>query len=348
MPLPADDQLPDRLASADRPDHRNRPAGAVIGLVTNNQDPQGWGRVKVKFPWLHDSVESHWCRIAQPYAGGGRGSFWLPEVGDEVVVVFDRGDPNHPYLLGGVWNGKDAPPPPGDPDGKNNHKIWRTRNAHQIIFQDTDGSEKITITDGKNQRHLVIDVAADSITLTADPGDITFEAPAESISVECVNLEIQASNNSTWNVDTEMSDQCKDRTETITGADSLKVGTTWNVTTKSATVSAASSKVTVDKASASVSSNLTLTNPGSRTTKSTTIKKTTGPETMVAGMVEIHADQTIALVANGPGTVTAGVMTVKAPDVRASTGAMLTVMGGLCNVQGKTAITAKASLVTVC
>ncbi len=344
----ADELLADRLATPERLDHRNRPAGAVVGLVTNITDPEGWGRVKVKFPWLHDDVESHWCRIAQPYAGGGRGSFWLPEIGDEVVVVFDRGDPNHPYVLGGVWNGQDAPPPPGNPDGKNNHKIWRTRNAHQIVFQDTDGGEKITITDGKNQRHLVIDVAGDSITLTADPGDITFEAPAESISIRCVNLEIEATNNSTWNVDTTMSDSCTDRTETITGADKLTVGAAWNVATKAASIKAGTSSVTVDKASASVSAGMTLTNPGKRTTKSTTVKKKSGPETTTAGMVEIHADQTIAFVTNGPATITSGMVEIKAPDIRVSSGAMLTVMGGLVNVQGKTAVTAKASLVTVC
>lgn len=348
MPLPPESPLRDQLASPGRPDHRNRPAGAVIGIVTNNTDPDGWGRVKVRFPWLHDEVESHWCRIAQPYAGGGRGSFWLPEVGDEVVVVFDRGDPNHPYVLGGVWNGEDVPPPPGNPDGENNHKIWRTRNSHQIIFEDTEGSERITITDGKNERHLVIDVAGDTITLTADPGDITFEAPQESISIQCVNLEIDVTGNSTWKVDTSLSDACTDRTETITGADTLEVGSTWNLTSKSTTINAGTSSVTVDKASSTVTSGLTLTNPGSRQTKSTTVKKVSGPETSTIGMLEVHADETIALVSNGPATVTAGVLNVKAPDVRATSPAMLTVMGGLVNVQGKSAVTAKGSLVTIC
>lgn len=348
MAAPGDEHLFESLRKRTPPDHRQAPSGAVIGIVTNNQDPEGMGRVKVRFPWLHDSVESHWARIAQIYAGGGRGSFILPEVGDEVCVVFDRRDPNHPYVLGGLWNGSDIVPPPGNPDGENDTKIFRTRSSHQVVFEDKSGAERITIIDGPGKRKLVIDVAADRITLSADPGDITFEAPAESISIRCVNLEIEATNNSTWNVDTTMSDSCTDRTETITGADKLTVGAAWNVATKAASIKAGTSSVTVDKASASVSAGMTLTNPGKRTTKSTTVKKKSGPETTTAGMVEIHADQTIAFVTNGPATITSGMVEIKAPDIRVSSGAMLTVMGGLVNVQGKTAVTAKASLVTVC
>jgi phage baseplate assembly protein gpV len=226
------DNLPEWLgtfgAGPER-DFRDRPAGAVIGLVTNNTDPQGMGRVKVRFPWLHDTEESHWARIAQPYAGPGRGTFWLPEVGDEVVVIFDRGDPNHPYVLGGVWNGEDDVPPPGNPDGEDNHKIWRTRSGHQIIFEDTDGSEKITLIDGVSERHLVIDVAADSITLTASPGDITFEAPQNTLTVACKDLQIDAKGSSTWTVGNDFTDTCDVRQETIKAADSIDVETTWTV-----------------------------------------------------------------------------------------------------------------------
>ena len=60
--------------------------GMVIGIVTNNRDPNNWGRVKVKFPWLADGVESNWARMVSPMAGGDRGLFILPEVDDEVLV----------------------------------------------------------------------------------------------------------------------------------------------------------------------------------------------------------------------------------------------------------------------
>ncbi len=76
--------------------------GVYTGLVTNNQDPENRGRVKVKFPWLHASEESWWARVATFYAGKGRGSYFMPEVDDEVLVVFERGDFHHPYVVGSL------------------------------------------------------------------------------------------------------------------------------------------------------------------------------------------------------------------------------------------------------
>ena len=74
--------------------------GVVVGLVTNNQDPDKLGRVKVRFPWLGDSDESAWARLATPMAGKDRGLYFLPEVDDEVLVVFEHGDLRFPYILG--------------------------------------------------------------------------------------------------------------------------------------------------------------------------------------------------------------------------------------------------------
>src|SRR3972149_536693 len=85
-------------------------SGVVPGIVTNNQDPDGLGRVKIKFPWLSDDNETDWVRIATLMAGGQRGGFFLPEVGDEVLVAFEHGDINHPYVIGALWNGVDKPP----------------------------------------------------------------------------------------------------------------------------------------------------------------------------------------------------------------------------------------------
>ncbi len=84
--------------------------GVVVGIVTNNQDPDKLGRVKVKFPWLSDGEESYWARVAVPMAGAARGTYVLPDVEDEVLVAFDRGDMAVPYIIGGLWNGKDKPP----------------------------------------------------------------------------------------------------------------------------------------------------------------------------------------------------------------------------------------------
>jgi len=82
----------------------------LVGIVTNNQDPQGWGRVKVKLPTLTQDHDSNWARVLGVGAGNNRGFDCLPEVNDEVLVGFEHGDIHRPYVIGGVWNGKDAPP----------------------------------------------------------------------------------------------------------------------------------------------------------------------------------------------------------------------------------------------
>jgi phage protein D len=123
---------------------------AVVGLVTNNTDPDGMGRVKVKFPWLDDSEESWWARPATPMAGASRGMFFLPEVNDEVLVAFEHGDITRPFILGGLWNGQDAPPKTNTEvvgSSKVNERILKTRAGHTISLDDTEGSEKITISD---------------------------------------------------------------------------------------------------------------------------------------------------------------------------------------------------------
>ena len=87
-------------------------SGLVVGIVTNNDDPEKLGRVRVKFPTLSQDDESAWCRIATPGGGRDRGLQWIPEVDDEVLVGFELDDTSRPVLLGGLWNRKDMPPAP--------------------------------------------------------------------------------------------------------------------------------------------------------------------------------------------------------------------------------------------
>ena len=115
--------------------------GVVTGIVTNNKDTEGMGRVKVKFPWGEDSDESYWARIATLMAGKDIGTFFLPEVGDEVLVAFEHGDINHPYVIGALWNGVDTPPETNE-DGKNNIRKIKSRSGHEIIFDDNDEQKK--------------------------------------------------------------------------------------------------------------------------------------------------------------------------------------------------------------
>ena len=85
-------------------------AGSVaVGVVTQNEDPDGMGRVRVKYPTLDDQTEGWWARVASPAAGKDRGLLMMPIVGDEVLVAFEHGDLRRPYVIGSLWNGKDTP-----------------------------------------------------------------------------------------------------------------------------------------------------------------------------------------------------------------------------------------------
>ncbi|APR86359.1 VgrG protein [Minicystis rosea] len=171
--------------------------GAVVGVVTNNRDPEGLGRVKVAFPWLADGHESHWARIAAPMAGKDRGIYFLPEVDDEVLVVFEHGRVDCPFVLGALWNGKDTLPAKNE-DGKNNLRVIKSRSGHTITLDDTNGAARVTIADGTQKNTVVLDSAASSISLTAEKdlvlkakGNITLESSGGDVSIKCVGLSAQ-------------------------------------------------------------------------------------------------------------------------------------------------------------
>src|SRR5918912_435328 len=105
--------------------------GVEIGIVTNVKDPSMLGRVKVCFPRLPGKPESDWARVAQPAAGDGRGFYWVPQVNDEVLVGFERGQTNLPYVLGSLWNGKDKPMQGAYTD-ENSTVMLQTKSGHQI------------------------------------------------------------------------------------------------------------------------------------------------------------------------------------------------------------------------
>ncbi len=148
--------------------------GVAIGIVTNNKDPDGLGRVKLKLPWMSDEVESNWARIAAPMAGPGRGTYFLPEVDDEVLVAFEHGSPEFPYVLGGLWNGKDKPPETNS-DGKNDVRVIKSRSGHVIRLTDTKGSEQIEIIDKSTKNSIVISAKDNKITISAD-ADIIIQS----------------------------------------------------------------------------------------------------------------------------------------------------------------------------
>ncbi len=113
----------------------------LVGLVTNNNDPKGWGRVKVKFPTLTTQHESHWARVVGLGAANTRGFYCLPEIDDEVLVGFEHGDIHRPYIVGGVWNGKDKTVETVAEtikNGKVRVRTIKTRTGHMIQFVEED------------------------------------------------------------------------------------------------------------------------------------------------------------------------------------------------------------------
>lgn len=172
------------------PDPGDRIYGVTVGIVTNNQDPADLGRVKVQFPWLSDSEESHWARVATPMAGASRGLYCLPEVDDEVLVAFEHGRPDFPYVVGALWNGRDAPPET-NPDGENNKRTLKSRSGHTIRLDDTDGDEKIEIIDASAQNTITINTADNSITLSA-MGDITLQSSNGKLILQGNGIEISS------------------------------------------------------------------------------------------------------------------------------------------------------------
>ncbi len=163
--------------------------GVAEALVTAVDDPQKLGRVKLKFPWFDPNMESEWCRVRQFYAGNQYGAFFIPEVGDEVLVAFIHGDMRLPIILGGLYNGQDKPP--SYRDSSKDEKMIRTKGGHQIILDDTSGKEKISIIDAKGNNSIVIDTVANSITVKSSKGKLIFEGQGIEIN-SGIGIEVKA------------------------------------------------------------------------------------------------------------------------------------------------------------
>ena len=163
--------------------------GVEVGIVTNVKDDQKLGRVKVCFPRLPGKPESDWVRVVQPAAGAGRGFYWIPEVNDEVLVAFERGEAHRPYVVGALWNGKDKPMKDAYTD-ENTTRMIQTKSGHQIILDDKKDAEKIIISDKSGKRTMTFDVKNKKFLIEAKEGDVEIHAEKKII-LECEDLEIK-------------------------------------------------------------------------------------------------------------------------------------------------------------
>lgn len=181
------DLMRELFASDGRPD---RLYGVVVGIVTNNQDPDELHRVKVRFPWLSNEEESNWARVAAAMAGNGRGTYFLPEVDDEVLVAFEHGSVDYPIVLGSLWNGKDRAPE-SNADGENNHRAIHSRSGHVIRLNDKAGGETIEIIDKTGENRVVISAADNTISIEAK-GDITISSATGKMKLSAVGIELDS------------------------------------------------------------------------------------------------------------------------------------------------------------
>lgn len=197
---------------ADHQDPNGRWGYLVTAIVTNTDDPQGLGRVKLRYPWLADDVESFWARVLGIGAGNDRGVLWLPEVGDEVLVAFEHGDPDHPLVLGGLWNGADAPPESAPvANGRVSKRVIKTRQGHALTFVDdynalvrleTAGGhillldDENTLIELRTQGGIILKLNDQdgSITLNSQ-GDLKVESRGAVSIQAATNLEISANGN---------------------------------------------------------------------------------------------------------------------------------------------------------
>jgi uncharacterized protein involved in type VI secretion and phage assembly len=185
--------LPELLAHGQHSlaDASGRIYGVVPGVVTDNKDPDGLGRVKVKLPWLAADAVSDWARIATPMAGADRGLFLLPELDDEVLVAFLHGVTDYPYVLGGLWNGSDKPPE-ANADGANDKRLIVSRSGMRVLLDDAAGKERIELADKQGAIFLVIDVANKKIALTSN-GDVEIAAAQGTVAISGQDVRVSSS-----------------------------------------------------------------------------------------------------------------------------------------------------------
>jgi uncharacterized protein involved in type VI secretion and phage assembly len=181
--------------------------GVFPALVSDIKDPDRQGRVKITLPWSPDTAGSRyetWARVATLMGGKNRGSWFIPDVNDEVLIVFEGGDPRRPYVIGGLWNGSDSPPDSMDDAGKNNRRVIRSRNGVKLTMDDTDGQEKfmletpggqkITMKDGAGSVEIVdsngnsLKLESSGITVTAT-AKVTINASQVAVSAGMVTVD---------------------------------------------------------------------------------------------------------------------------------------------------------------
>ena len=180
-------------------------SGVVIAQVSDTQDPEQAGRVKLTFPWLSEDYVSDWARTVQLGAGRDRGWAVLPEVGDEVLVAFELGDFSRPTVLGGLHNGIDTVPAGPIPaidasSGAVNRRSMVSRRGHRIDLLDENGlTEGISLVTAGGTLQVQLDQVGTMITIHADgkvlvegTQGITLDAAGASLDLKAGKISLTA------------------------------------------------------------------------------------------------------------------------------------------------------------
>ncbi len=170
------------------------------GVVTSLDDPDGLGRIKVKFPEFETEVESGWLRLLFPAASAEFGHLFMPELDDEVIVLRGGDDAfNSMVVLGAVYSAKHKPPNTEIASGKLERSQIVTRTGHELTFDEASGSEKITLKTGDGKYELVLDQGG-QLDITSDQkinitggADITVDAGMGNVVVKAGSVEIKSS-----------------------------------------------------------------------------------------------------------------------------------------------------------
>lgn len=174
-------------------------AQLVLGIVTNNQDPDNLGRVRVKYPALGPDAEGAWARIATVSAGNARGLLMLPVVGEEVLVGFEHDDTTRPYVLGSLFNGVDVP---GNDLTQNEDGSFALLSDQKIVATAKDAMTLTTSRDLTTtaqgaisetaQKNVTIESGQGDISIKSDMGNVTIEGQ-QSVTIKCGASSIQVS-----------------------------------------------------------------------------------------------------------------------------------------------------------
>ena len=164
---------------------------AVVGIVTDNKDPDKLGRVKVKVPILSDKDTTWWAQIVMLGAGKNRGWFFIPEIDDEVLVMFAHGDMESPIVIGALWGGKDKPPDKNP--GGNPRRVIKSRSGSKVTFDDE--KDQLILEDGGAIGRITFVGKANKVTIEALKGDVTIQAPKGEVLIKGADIEITAGTN---------------------------------------------------------------------------------------------------------------------------------------------------------